>query len=720
MAANKDKKLGSGESHLGFLGDTKDEMIVVEMKHASISLRKANLEYYTNDTPTMSDADYDLLKRHYEKLELNFPHLKLKDSPINEIGGPLSEGFSKIEHNVRMLSLGNAFNSKDVKDFDDRIRKYLNLGLTEVVEYTAEPKIDGLSLSLMYEYGELVYAATRGDGVTGENVTNNARVIDSIPKVLVGAPDKIEVRGEIYMTHEDFHQLNIKSAEDKKRLFSNPRNAAAGSLRQLDSEITKQRPLKFIAYAWGTLSASLGETQFASIQTMKKLGFKINPLTLNCVSIEELLVHYNLIEQKRATLGYDIDGVVYKVNNLSFQERLGFRSTTPRWAIAHKFAAELAWTWLEAIEIQVGRTGALSPVARLKPVTVGGVVVSNATLHNEDYIAGRDSQGNALREGQDIRIGDWIQVYRAGDVIPKIANVDLSKRGIGVVVYDFPKNCPDCGSIAVRDLGDAVRRCSSGITCPAQKIERLKHFVGRSAFDIEGLGSKQIESFFNDDLLSIKEPSDIFSLRKRNEQNAIKLKDREGWGKKSAEKLFDAIDIRRTISLGRLIFSLGIRHVGEQASNLLANHYKTWQKFFEEMITAGEPSSTSWEDMNSIDGVGPVMADSLVSTFRNLSQVRAIQNLVSHLSVQDAEPYLELESPIFGKTLVFTGTLERMSRAEAKSKAERMGAKVSGSVSSKTDILIAGSEAGSKAKKAINLGIKVIDEDAWTDLIEVK
>jgi len=580
--------------------------------------------------------------------------------------------------------------------------------------YTAEPKIDGLSLSLRYENGTLITAATRGDGAVGENVTENARTIADIPQRLSGAPDILEVRGEVYMSHADFEALNARQAAAGQKTFANPRNAAAGSLRQLDPGITRARPLRFFAYSWGEISSPLADTQMKALQRLSDLGFSTNPLTDRCADLDAMLAHYARIEQQRATLGYDIDGVVYKVDDLTYQARLGFRSTTPRWAIAHKFPAELAWTRLEAIDIQVGRTGALSPVARLTPVTVGGVVVSNATLHNEDYIAGRDAKGSPIRDGRDIRPGDWVQVYRAGDVIPKIADVDLSKRPDDAQPFAFPTLCPECGSEAIREEGDAVRRCSGGLICPAQAVEKMKHFVSRAAFDIEGLGAKQVEQFYRDGWIT--EPADIFTLKDRYGSGLQQLKNREGWGEKSANNLFEAIEEKRKIPFARLLFSLGIRHVGEQASNLLARSYGSWAEF-EQAITAAAPlEGPEWERLLGIDGVGAVMAQSLVTAFAQEHERASIDRLIAHLDVQDAERPTS-DSPVAGKTVVFTGTLEKMTRAEAKARAEALGAKVSGSVSARTDILVAGPGAGSKAKKAGELGIETLDEDGWLALI---
>ena len=511
--------------------------------------------------------------------------------------------------------------------------------------------------------------------------------------------------------------MNARQSERGGKTFANPRNAAAGSLRQLDANITRERPLRFFAYAWGELSEPLAPTQLGAVARLAEFGFQTNPLTMRFDTMEAALARYRLIEAQRATLGYDIDGVVYKVDDLALQSRLGFRSTTPRWAIAHKFPAELAWTRLSGIDIQVGRTGALSPVARLDPVTVGGVVVSNATLHNEDYIQGRDSNGDPIRDGKDIRVGDWVQVYRAGDVIPKIADVDLSKRPADAVPFAFPDTCPECNSPAVREEGDAVRRCTGGLICPAQAVERLKHFVARKAFDIDGLGVKQIEMFFADPILPINEPADIFTLQARDSANLARLKNRDGWGDKSAQNLFAAIDDKRTIGFGRLLFGLGIRHVGEAAGNLIAARYGNWAEFTQAMDQAQDHTSDAYADLIAIDGVGQVMAQSLLLAFAPGAERDGIDRLVAHLTIQDAEKPKTDGSPIAGQTLVFTGTLERMSRAEAKARAESLGAKVSGSVSAKTDLLIAGPGAGSKAKKAADLGIKTIDEDQWIDMI---
>lgn len=689
-----------------------------ELARLADILVKANADYHTQDAPSLSDAEYDALKRRNTDIESRFPGLKRDDSPTDQVGAPVSAAFSKVEHAVRMLSLGNAFTDDDVAEFATRVRKYLGLRDSDPLAFTAEPKIDGLSLSLRYENGVLVQAATRGDGQVGENVTANARTISDVPHKIANAPAVLEVRGEVYMSHADFDALNAAQAAKGDKTFANPRNAAAGSLRQINADITKSRPLLFFAYAWGDLSEPLAETQFGAIERLQSFGFTTNPLTRRHETVAALLEHYTEIEEQRATLGYDIDGVVYKVDDLTLQSRLGFRSTTPRWAIAHKFPAELAYTTLEAIEIQVGRTGAMSPVARLKPVTVGGVVVSNATLHNADYIAGRDSKGEPIRDGRDLRVGDWVEVYRAGDVIPKVRDVDISKRGPDSTSYDFPKTCPECGSDVVREDGDSVAYCSGGLICPAQAVEKLKHFVSRAAFDIDGLGAKQIEMFFADDTLPIKEPADIFTLEARDAANPIaKLKNRNGFGDTSVGNLFAAINDKRKIPLNRLIFALGIRHVGETSGTMLARQYGNWDAFFTAMQQAADKSGPAWDDLNNIDGVGTVMATALVDAFHTENTRDAIERLITELDVQDVAAPATADSAVAGKTVVFTGTLEKMTRAEAKARAEALGAKVSGSVSAKTDLVVAGPGAGSKAKKAESLGVKMISEDDWLALI---
>ena len=697
--------------------DLSGDMAKDELARLAASINEANSSYHGDDNPIMTDAEFDFLKKRNLEIELRFPEYKRSDSPTEKIGSLPSETFSKIKHSKKMFSLANAFKNSDLYDFDGQVRRFLNFGVADPLEYTVEPKIDGLSLSLRYEKGKLVFAATRGDGTTGENVTANALRISDIPRNLSTKIDILEVRGEVYMEHKDFETLNQNQGFLGKKIFANPRNAAAGSLRQLDPVITAERPLKFLAYAWGELAEPLDKTQFGAIKKLKDLGFKTNSHTKLCKNIDEALSHYNKLSKIRSELGYDIDGIVYKVDSLNLQSRLGFRSTTPRWAIAHKFPAEYSWTQLQSIDIQVGRTGALSPVARLKPVTVGGVVVSNATLHNQDYIEGRDNSGKEIRAGKDIRINDWVEVYRAGDVIPKISDVDLTRRLEDSTAYRFPSSCPECGSEAVRDEGDAVIRCTGGINCSAQAIEKLKHFVSRKAFDIEGLGGKQIELFFVDETLSVKEPADIFTLELRDQNNLTKLKERPGFGKKSATNLFDAIKKKKTIELSRFIFSLGIRHVGENVAKLLARHFLTWSKFVQAMSIAQNSESQEYLDLVAIDGIGIAVVNSLVSAFGVGKERNNIDRLVKHLVLVDEILPDNDTSSLSGKTLVFTGTLEKMSRSEAKSLAENFGAKVSGAVSAKTDLVIAGPGAGSKIKKAEELGIEVLDETAWLNLI---
>ncbi|WP_089898273.1 NAD-dependent DNA ligase LigA [Loktanella fryxellensis] len=732
--------------------------VIAELADLAVRLTAADDAYHGKDAPVLSDADYDALKRRNQALEAAFPDLKRSDSPSDRVGAPISDGFGKVTHAHRMMSLANAFADADIVDFDSGIRRYLGIAPDVPLRYVAEPKIDGLSLSLRYEGGVLVHAATRGDGTVGENVTPNARTLDTIPQRLTGAPQILEVRGEVYMAHDDFAALNDRQVAAGSKTFANPRNAAAGSLRQLDAGITAARPLRFFAYAWGEVSEALADTQSGAIDRLAALGFAVNPLTQVCDGPDQMIAHYDRIAVDRATLGYDIDGVVYKVDDLALQRRLGFRSTTPRWAIAHKFPAERAWTQLAGIDIQVGRTGALSPVARLAPVTVGGVVVGNATLHNEDYIAGRSSDGNTIRDGRDIRVGDWVEVFRAGDVIPKIRDVDLARRPADAVPYVFPETCPDCGSDAVREDGDSVRRCTGGLICPAQALEKLRHFVSRAAFDIEGLGAKQVEYFFGDNALAVREPADVFTLRARNDAAIARLENRDGFGKTSVRNLFDAIDEKRNIPLNRLIFALGIRHVGEVAASDLARHFGTWTALMT-AVDAAAPAAvaqlqadraeaeerraaadagrraslkavrdaawssvppdarTAWDDLVGIEGIGATVATALVTTLQQPAERASIDRLVAELTVQPVVARASSTSPVAGKTVVFTGTLEKMTRAEAKARAEALGAKVAGSVSAKTDLLVAGPGAGSKAAKAAELGVETIDEDGWLTLI---
>ncbi|MCL4187418.1 MAG: NAD-dependent DNA ligase LigA [Rhodobacteraceae bacterium] len=684
-----------------------------ELARLATAIARADAAYHGADAPEISDAEYDALKRRNAAIEARFPALILPDSPSGRVGAAPAEGFAEVVHALPMLSLGNAFEVGEVAEFDARLRRFLGLGEAEApLAYTAEPKIDGLSLSLRYEAGLLVQAATRGDGSRGENVTANARTIADIPSRLAAAPAVLEVRGEVYMRHGDFAALNARQAAAGGKTFANPRNAAAGSLRQLDAAVTRARPLRFFAWGWGEASEPLAATQAAAMARLAGLGFPVNPLLRRVLGPEALIEVWAAIEAQRATLGYDIDGVVYKLDDLALQGRLGARAATPRWALAHKFPAETAWTRLEAIDITVGRTGALSPVARLMPVTVGGVVVSNATLHNEDYIAGRNAKGEPIREGRDIRVGDWVQVYRAGDVIPKVADVDLARRPAGAEPFRFPLVCPECGAQAVREPGDSVRRCTGGLICPAQAVERLKHFVSRGAFDIEGLGAKSVEEFRA--LGWIAEPADIFTLEARH---GAALAARDGWGERSAANLFAAIAARRRIPLQRLIFALGIRHVGEVAAKVLARHYGSWPAFEAAMTAAEVGRGPAWEELTAIDQVGTVLAGAVVTAFRQPAERAAIDRLAAQLDVLPASrPQAAAASPVAGKTIVFTGTLEKMTRAEAKARAEALGAKVAGSVSARTDLVVAGPGAGSKAQKAAELGVQVIDEAAWLAL----
>ena len=693
------------------VGDLTPEQALEELAALAAEIARHDEAYYREDAPVVSDAEYDALRLRNEAIEERFPDLVRADTPSKRVGAAPSEKFSKVRHAVPMLSLGNAFAPEDVRDFEKTIRRFLSLKDEEALAFTAEPKIDGLSISMRYEQGELVQAATRGDGAEGENVTANVRTINDVPVNVTAAdfPSVFEVRGEIYLSHKDFAAINEKQSQEGGKTFANPRNAAAGSLRQLDASITAARPLQFFAYAWGEVTSLPGETQWDVLEAFRGWGFPVNPHTRVCDSVDELLAQYDAIERERANLGYDIDGVVYKVNRLDYQERLGFRSRTPRWAVAHKFAAEKATTVLEGIEIQVGRTGALTPVARLRPVTVGGVVVSNATLHNEDEIARKD-----------IRVGDTVIVQRAGDVIPQVLGHVSQARPADSVPYEFPQLCPACGSHAVREVNektgkvDAVRRCTGGLICPAQRVERLKHFVSRNAFDIEGLGDKVVQEFYDDGLIA--SPQDIFTLEARDARSLKRLKDREGWGETSARNLFAAIDARRTIALDRFIFGLGIRHIGETTARLLARSYDSAERLRDEMIAAGEEGSEALADLNNIDGIGATVAEALVEFFSEPHNLEVYNELLGYLTVEPLEA-VATSSPVSGKTIVFTGALERLSRDEAKAMAERLGAKVSGSVSKKTDLVVAGPGAGSKLKKAGELGIEVIDEDQWFERV---
>ena len=686
-----------------------------------------DLRYHAEDAPTISDADYDALRRRNLAIEQRFPQLVREDSPSKSVGAAVSEKFGKVTHVVPMLSLDNAFADEDVSEFVGRIRRFLRLSADKPVVITAEPKIDGLSLSIRYENGRLVTAATRGDGQVGENVTANARTIADIPNVLKGDfPEVLEVRGEVYMSHADFAELNRRNAEAGKQIFANPRNAAAGSLRQLDTSITASRPLRFFAYAWGEVSDMPADTQMGMVEAFKTYGFKTNPLMKVFDSVDGLLSQYRMIEANRAGLGYDIDGVVYKVDRLDLQQRLGFVSRSPRWAIAHKFPAEKATTTLLGIDIQVGRTGSLTPVARLQPVTVGGVVVTNATLHNEDYIKGLGNSGAAIRdEDHDIRVGDTVIVQRAGDVIPQILDVVLEKRPAGAQPYLFPTRCPACDSHAVREEGEVVRRCTGGLICPAQAVERLRHFVSRNAFDIEGLGEKQIEFFFQsqDPALHVGSPADIFTLKRRQEGSLTKLENIDGFGATSTRKLFAAIDDRRQVEFSRFLFALGIRHIGETNAKRLARHYINFEAFRAAGVAAvmpegkGDKGNAAWQELTGVNGIGAIVAEAVVEFFAEEHNRQVLDALLAEVTPLDEERIGDVSSPVSGKTVVFTGSLEKMSRDEAKAMAEKLGAKVAGSVSKKTDLVVAGPGAGSKLKAATDLGIEVITEDQWFERV---
>jgi len=669
-----------------------------------------NRLYYENDEPEISDADYDALLNELRSLESAHPELVTPDSPTQRVGTVLSGKFPKVRHAVPMLSLANGFTAEDVADFIDRVRRFLKLGVDEPIELTAEPKIDGLSLSLRYERGVLVRGATRGDGTEGEDVTPNVRRVSDIPKKMRGrrVPEVCEVRGEVYMTRAAFLKLNEEQSAAGRTVFANPRNSAAGSLRQLDPEVTASRPLGFLAYAWGEMSDMPADTQWAMLQWLRKCGFATNPLSRLCRSAEELLAFHHDIELQRATLDYDIDGVVYKVNRLDWQRRLGFVGRDPRWALAHKFPAQKAVTVVNAIELQVGRTGALTPVAKLAPVNVGGVVVSNATLHNEDYI----------RE-LDVRIGDTVTVQRAGDVIPQVLAVVAERRPPHAVSFQFPRTCPcPLATAVVRDVTatgkeGAISRCSGELACPHQRIEHLRHFVSRRAFDIEGLGEKQVNLFYEKGW--VKEPADIFTLEKRNSKE-IRLEEEEGFGEVSVRNLFEAIRARRTIPLERFIYSLGIRHVGETTARALARGYGTYRAFREACRQLAEGDAEARQDLDAMDQIGDSVIESLTSYFSESHNAGMVDRLAHEVRVLDAERPAA-ESPIAGKTIVFTGRLEQMTRDEAKALAERLGASVSGSVSKKTDLVVAGPEAGSKLKKAHELGIRVLDEATFLQLV---
>ena len=700
--------------------DLTEAQAKAELKRLAAEIAAHDKRYYQQDKPTVTDAAYDALRERNAAIEKHFPDLVRSDSPSRRVGAAPTGKFKKVRHAVPMLSLDNAFTEQDVVDFVSRIRRFLKLNDDEKIAFSAEPKIDGLSMSLRYEDGELVTAATRGDGSEGEDVTANIRTLKDVPHELKGrhVPKICEVRGEVYMTKYAFLALNERQRATGEQIFANPRNSAAGSLRQKNPSITASRPLGFFAYAWGQISEMPADTQSGMIKWFETCDFKTNPLTKICRSTEELIAFHQKIEEGRADLDYDIDGVVYKVDRLDWQERLGFVSRSPRWAIAHKFPAERAITVLKDIEIQVGRTGALTPVGKLEPIGVGGVIVQNVTLHNEDYIKGIGGGGEELRDGRDIRIGDTVIIQRAGDVIPQVVDVVLDKRPKDAKPYHFPKKCP-CylhTNIAREETATgeegARARCTGEFACPYQKIEHLKLFASRRAFDIEGLGEKQIEMFFENEW--VKEPADIFTLPERNKK--IKLEEVEGYGETSVRNLFDAIEQRREISLDRFIYALGIRHVGETTALALARGYGSWKAFYDACLKVAKGDEETIAEMDALDQIGDSVIESIKAYFGESHNRGIVERLTKEVKILNAEKP-KTDSAIAGKIVVFTGALEKMTREEAKAQAERLGAKAAGSVSKKTDFVVAGPGAGSKLAEAKKHGVKVLTEDEWLKLI---
>jgi DNA ligase (NAD+) len=692
----------------------------VELKRLALEIERHDKLYYPEDAPKISDAEYDALRKRFNAIEARFPEFVTSDSPSQKVGVQPSGRFAKVRHAVPMLSLDNAFAEQDVLDFAARIRRFLKLGEDDEIAFSAEPKIDGLSMSLRYEGGELVTAATRGDGSVGEDVTANIRTLEDVPQKLKGrnVPDICEVRGEVYMTKKAFLALNERQKAAGDTIFANPRNSAAGSLRQKDAKITASRPLGFFAYAWGEMTAMPADTQSGMIGWFERCGFNTNPLTKLCHSVEQLIAFHRRIETQRSHLDYDIDGVVYKIDRIDWQERLGFVSRTPRWAIAHKFPAERAMTVLRDIEIQVGRTGSFTPVGKLEPVGVGGVIVQNVTLHNEDYIKGIGGDGEQLREGREIRIGDTVIIQRAGDVIPQVVDVVLEKRPKNARAFHFPKKCPcPLHTNVVREetaTGEegARARCTGEFACPYQKIEHLKLFASRRAFDIDGLGEKQIEFFFEQEW--VREPADIFTLPARN--NKIKLEEHEGYGETSVRNLFGAIEGRRRIALERFIYALGMRHVGDTTALALARGYGSWEAFHDACLRVAKGDEEAIAEMDALDQIGDTVIASIAAYFGESHNRGIVERLTREVTILDAEKS-KSNSAIAGKTVVFTGSLEKMTRDEAKAKAERLGAKTSGSVSKKTDYVVAGPGAGSKLTEAKKHGVAVLTEDEWLKLI---
>ena len=662
--------------------------------------------YHQQSEPEIEDGAYDLLRQQNAAIEARFPALVRPDSPSQKVGAPTAAGFAKVRHRAPMLSLGNAFDDADMAEFVARARRFLKLDEEETVALMVEPKIDGLSASLRYEKGAYVQGATRGDGEEGEDVTKNLRTVIDLPTKLGGKdiPEIIEVRGEIYITREDFLALNREREAEGERPFVNARNTASGGLRQIDPSLTTKRRLRFFAYSWGETSEPIAGLYGDFLERLGKWGFQVNPLARHCETLEDGLEHYRHIVGERDSLPYEVDGVVFKIERIDWQERLGAARREPRWSIAYKFAAEQAATVLEKISIQVGRTGTLTPVAELAPVSVGGVTVSRASLHNQDEI-----------ERKDIREGDHVIVQRAGDVIPQVVEVILDKRPAASRAYEFPEICPECGSIAVRESDEAARRCTGGLVCPAQAVERLRHFVSRDAFDIEGLGEKQIKAFWQDGL--IQSPADIFTLEARDKSADQPLAEREGWGELSAGNLFAAIQARKTVPLERLMFALGIRHIGQTTARLLARRYSDFGTLRDALSAAVARDSEAYVDLVDIDGIGAAAAEALVDFIAEEHNSQVLGDLEQALEIMPFEAPAA-SSPVSGKTVVFTGTLTRMSRAEAKARAEALDAKVSGSVSKKTDFVVAGEEAGSKLKKAIELGVTVLSEQEWLDLVD--
>ena len=680
------------------------------------NIAQADEAYHRYDDPKLTDSEYDNLKIELERIKSSHPKILSDLQETKRVGAQVSKSFEKVKHELKMFSLSNGNTRDDIEKFGKSIKSFLGLSETDKLDFCSEPKIDGLSLSLRYEDGILRRALTRGDGRYGENVTKNALEISNVPKIIDVKMRVFEVRGEVYLGKKDFLKLNEEQLRNGSKVFANPRNAAAGSLRQLDSTKTKDRKLAFFAYSWGETSKSIGNTHYDAVEELKRLGFDVNPLSRRCPTVGALIEHYNELMFLRATLNYDIDGVVYKVDNLDFQERLGFRATTPRWAIAHKFPAEIAITQIKDIDIQVGRTGSISPVARLEPVNIGGVIVSNATLHNEDYIVGRSSSGEPIRGGVDIRVGDVVEVFRAGDVIPKVNSVILSKRGVNTRPYVFPTCCPVCGSRLTKQVTDSVLRCTGGMKCFSQAIEKINHFVSKKAFNIDGFGKKNVIFFYKKKWLV--DPSDIFLLEKQYGSNSNnRLEDLQGWGQQSAFKLFQAINNAREISLSNLIYSLGIRHVGEQVSTLLEKHYCNWTNFFDQASKARNNQSDEWMQLSLIDGIGETIASSIVEFFSSDESNWVTSKLINHLNIRSYKPVSLSETPLLDLVIVFTGALKKMTRSEAKARVEQLGGKVVTSISRNTDLLIAGENSGSKLKKASELGIKVLSEIEWLETL---